>query len=457
MEFNTVDICVVGHTNAGKTSLLRTLLRQKDFGVVAAMPSTTRDVVGTETKAPSAKTLKWHDTPGLEESRELYDVMRNGTPEDLKHDGPGQVNYFLQQEKLVTRFSQESKVLKQLMQSHAALVVIDTRSSVLEKLLDELSILKLSGIPLIPVLNFSTIKDDVKRWEEALRKMSIHNFVVFDTVRTPPSAEEELFEQLASVLPKFKEDFKAHLEYRRQAQVSRVSESLLHVADLIAEVGTLYEIAEKNKQSSIQTELEKQVQSFESKYTLKILDIFGFTASDARLAALPMMKGHWDDNVFDPSTWSKFGKSVAATTATGGAVGLSIDVMTGGLSLGLGTLIGGALGVAYESAGAFGERVKAKIAGKQLFTVDKAVLEIITTRAMLLINALQKRGLAAQQSVEIEFDQQLDLSPLSGSYRTLKRNLNWSKEDLELRLVRDKYNAWRTKFQESLHTVMKEM
>ena len=41
-----VQIAVVGHTNTGKTSLLRTLTRESGFGVVSARSASTRDVSG---------------------------------------------------------------------------------------------------------------------------------------------------------------------------------------------------------------------------------------------------------------------------------------------------------------------------------------------------------------------------------------------------------------------------
>ncbi|WP_200870248.1 GTPase, partial [Pseudomonas aeruginosa] len=39
-------LAVVGHTNTGKTSLLRTLTRDRGFGEVSHRPSTTRHVEG---------------------------------------------------------------------------------------------------------------------------------------------------------------------------------------------------------------------------------------------------------------------------------------------------------------------------------------------------------------------------------------------------------------------------
>ena len=44
MQNNPLSLAVVGHTNTGKTSLLRTLLRDGAFGEVADAPSTTRHV-----------------------------------------------------------------------------------------------------------------------------------------------------------------------------------------------------------------------------------------------------------------------------------------------------------------------------------------------------------------------------------------------------------------------------
>lgn len=41
-----LKLAVVGHTNVGKTSLLRTLTRDVDFGAVSQRPSTTQHVEG---------------------------------------------------------------------------------------------------------------------------------------------------------------------------------------------------------------------------------------------------------------------------------------------------------------------------------------------------------------------------------------------------------------------------
>ena len=74
-ESTPVQVAVVGHTNTGKTSLLRTLLRDVSFGEVADRPAVTRVVerailhardggameslIPLGSKTPSASLKRW--------------------------------------------------------------------------------------------------------------------------------------------------------------------------------------------------------------------------------------------------------------------------------------------------------------------------------------------------------------------------------------------------------------
>ena len=57
-SYPPLDIAVVGHTNVGKTSLLRTLLRQPDFGQVCDSAGTTRHVERTDLRIQAAANLR---------------------------------------------------------------------------------------------------------------------------------------------------------------------------------------------------------------------------------------------------------------------------------------------------------------------------------------------------------------------------------------------------------------
>src|SRR5215217_5789300 len=71
MEDQPLRIAVVGHTNAGKTSLLRTLTRRADFGEVSDRPGTTRHVERIELMVRDRAAVRFFDTPGLEDAVSL--------------------------------------------------------------------------------------------------------------------------------------------------------------------------------------------------------------------------------------------------------------------------------------------------------------------------------------------------------------------------------------------------
>src|SRR5690606_2794077 len=68
-------LAVVGHTNTGKTSLLRTLARDPAFGQVSDSPGTTRDVRGVQLLLQGRPAIELFDTPGLEDGMGLLDYL----------------------------------------------------------------------------------------------------------------------------------------------------------------------------------------------------------------------------------------------------------------------------------------------------------------------------------------------------------------------------------------------
>ena len=80
MQNNLLSLAVVGHTNTGKTSLLRTLLRDGAFGEVADAPSTTRHVERSAVSDGPDTLVYLYDTPGLEDAGGLLDWLESHTP-----------------------------------------------------------------------------------------------------------------------------------------------------------------------------------------------------------------------------------------------------------------------------------------------------------------------------------------------------------------------------------------
>ena len=129
----TLKLAVVGHANVGKTSLLRTLIRNSNFGDVSDKPGTTRHVESITLPVDNQNTIIFYDTPGLEDSLALYDYIDQLTPANNKLDGIDKLTFFLHSPEAENTFDQEAKVIRQLLKSDAAIYVIDVREPILDK------------------------------------------------------------------------------------------------------------------------------------------------------------------------------------------------------------------------------------------------------------------------------------------------------------------------------------
>ena len=90
-----LKLAVVGHTNTGKTSILRTLLRDVYFGEVKNEAATTRHVERAQlTDSQTGEILvALYDTPGLEDASGLMDWLEYNTAS--RRDGIERLQQFL--------------------------------------------------------------------------------------------------------------------------------------------------------------------------------------------------------------------------------------------------------------------------------------------------------------------------------------------------------------------------
>ncbi len=100
-----IDLAVVGHTNTGKTSLLRTLLRDEYFGEVADQPGTTRHVESAQLlNSSGAPMLVLRDTPGLEDAMGVLDYLEQLIAPTERPDGPDRIQRLLDSPEAAGRF-----------------------------------------------------------------------------------------------------------------------------------------------------------------------------------------------------------------------------------------------------------------------------------------------------------------------------------------------------------------
>ncbi len=400
-----LKLAVVGHTNVGKTSLLRTLTRDVDFGEVSHRPSTTRHVEGARLSVEGEALLELYDTPGLEDAIALLDYLERLDRPGERLDGPARIARFLQGSEARQRYEQEAKVLRQLLASDAGLYVIDAREPVLAKYRDELSVLASCGKPLLPVFNFvSSSEQREPQWREALARLGLHAVVRFDSVAPPQDGEQRLYESLALLL----EDSRPQLErlvrdHEAQRQSRHASATQL-IAELLIDCAA-YRHSVKSAAAAEQQaidNLRKAVRQREQRCVEALLKLYAFRPGDASAAELPLLDGRWGDDLFNPETLRQLGVNVGSGIAAGAAAGAGVDLLVGGLTLGTAALAGALAGGALQTARSYGNRLLGKLKGKRELTVDDNVLRLLALRQTLLLQALDCRGHAATDSVEVE-------------------------------------------------------
>ena len=404
-----LKLAVVGHTNVGKTSLLRTLTRDVGFGDVSHRPSTTRHVEGARLSVDGEPLLELYDTPGLEDAIELLDFLERLAPAGERIDGPARVERFLAGPEARQRFEQEAKVLRQLLGSDAGLYVIDAREPVLAKYRDELAVLADCGKPLLPVLNF--VRDAEQReeeWRTALARLGLHALVRFDTVAPPEDGERRLYESLALLLEPARGRLERLIHAHEAQAVERLGAGRRLIAELLVDVAACRRRVPDNaeQERSATLALREAVRQREQRCVETLLQLYAFRHDDAQAGDLPLLDGRWGDDLFNPETLKQMGVKIGSGMAAGAAAGAGIDLMVGGITLGAAALLGALAGGGAQTARHYGNRLLGKLKGEKELTVDDAVLRLLALRQKQLLDALATRGHAAQDAIRLESPQE---------------------------------------------------
>jgi hypothetical protein len=426
-----LSIAVVGHTNTGKTSLLRTLTRNPEFGHVGDRPGTTRQVEGIQLLVEAHPVIEFFDTPGIEDAIGLSDYLEQICAGKGRMDGPDRIECFLNATESGRRFEQEARVLRKLLDCHAALYVIDARDPVLSKHREELAILAYGGHPLLPVLNFVNDKHQrVTEWREALSRLNLHALVEFDTIAPPLDGEDQLYDRLGVLLDTRKPLFdhlKANLQEQKQ---HRRGLAVRLVADLLIDSAALrVSTPPKEPELAQATEQIRQMtRDREQQCVQALLELFNFRRDDFPQHELTLEGEQWSADLFNPHTLREAGIEVTKGAAAGAAAGFAVDVLSAGLSLGSGTLIGAAVGGAWQTFERYGKSWWGRVRGFRELRVDDDVLRLLAAREMALIEALERRGHAALEPVSINVDRitAFAASSLPEAIQEARANPQWS-------------------------------
>ncbi|WP_219062891.1 GTPase/DUF3482 domain-containing protein [Pseudomonas sp. UMAB-08] len=435
-----LKLAVVGHTNVGKTSLLRTLTRDVGFGDVSHRPSTTRHVEGARLSVDGEALLELYDTPGLEDAIALLDYLERLDRPGERLDGPARLARFLDGSEARQRFEQEAKVLRQLLASDAGLYVIDAREPVLAKYRDELEVLASCGKPLLPVLNFvSSAEHREADWREALARLGLHALVRFDSVAPPEDGERRLYESLALLLENSREQLERLIIDQQAQRLARQQSAARLIAELLLDCAACRRsVATGSGQEQIAIDaLRKAIRLREQRCVEALLKLYAFRPQDATATDLPLLDGRWGDDLFNPETLKLLGVRLGGGIAAGAAAGAGVDLLVGGITLGAAALVGAIAGGALQTARSYGSRLLGKLKGQRELTIDDAVLRLLALRQRQLLQALDLRGHAAMDRITLSTPQNKAWreGKLPDSLQKARAHPQWSSLNLHARLT----------------------
>ena len=356
-----IALSLISHTNAGKTTLARTLL-DRDIGDVRDAPHVTQEVSRHRMiESPEGDTLSLWDTPGFGDSARLARrLAREGSP----------VGWFLTQvwdryrdrafwltQKAVRNVRDDADVVLYLV--NAAEAPDDAGY-----LAPELAVLDWIGKPVIALLNQTgpagtTDDAEVARWRARFEVARIRDVLPLDAFARCWVQERALFAAIARVLSEAKRAPFARLERawdtRRAAQFDAAMEAIAapiaHAAvdravlpdeKLLSKVGRQLGLARADGDSAerrSEREMAARVEADLRGCTDRLIEIHALKGGAAAEALARIAGDLRRDAPVDE------GKAAVVGGLLSGALsGLGADLAAGGLTLGGGMLAGALLG-----------------------------------------------------------------------------------------------------------------
>jgi GTPase SAR1 family protein len=370
-----IQLALISHTNAGKTTLARTLLGF-DVGEVRDAPHvTTAPELHTLLATPTGDVLQLWDTPGFGDSVRLVKRLRMA-------DNP--IGWFLRE--VVDRYRDRTFWLSQqavrAARDAADVVLYLVNSSEDPQdagyVLPEMKILQWLGKPVVILLNqtgtprpFAQEQAEQARWHSHFADFPVVKVVLaLDAFARCWVHERVFYQALAPLVPTDKGDAYARLvQVWEQGNAARLQASMRVIArqialaahdsealeptgsavlhTLLGAVGLGQQRAQKRQDKAWHALLKRQNDGV-LKATAELLRLHHLDAGEAAKINDQVQQGFVVRAPIDTRQAGLLGAAIS-----GAATGLSADLLAGGMTFGAGALVGGLLGALTFSGAAW--------------------------------------------------------------------------------------------------------
>jgi len=343
---------VVGKINMGKSSVLSTLLEIDDDSVVrvSSTPGETTRCQALPLEFEGREMIRFVDTPGfsraLEAMRAIQDLHGEGTP-DL-----ASVERFVKEQLDQGEFEDEARLLEPVIEGAGVMYVIDPSKPLRDAFVAEMEILRWTGRPRMALLNEKEENDErIEEWRSRLG--SYFNLVrSFNAHQARFSERRRLLRSLLEIDEKYRARIEETItlideewEQRREESAEVVMDFLSHAlahreSEQLDEKEEELEHRKERKKESLSRKYYRNIARMEEKTYHQFLSIYRHK----------LLRVEVDEEQFTgvdlsaEETWRKWGLSRSQLTiaggVAGGVAGVAVDLGSGGLTHGFGTLFG---------------------------------------------------------------------------------------------------------------------
>ena len=358
---------VLGHPNEGKSSVVATLA-ENDAVPVSPTPGETRQCRDYPVFIDDAEVIRFVDTPGFQNPRAAHKwITQNADPEKPWLDD------FIRAHETNAEFAHECRLLTPLAAGAGVIFVVDGTRPLRTADRLEMDILRLTGAPRMAVINTKDREhgDYIEEWKTAAR-MHFNIIRIFDAQRASFAERMDLLKSLKAIDPdwddalqRVTEAFETDWHVRLEQTAAIITELLASVLQYRAKKTVHDASATEAAEKQLVVQYRQQVADMEKKAHHRIKKRFKHNIFSYDLPAQSLA----GQDLFSEKTLKALGltrnQMAWAGAGIGAGLGAKADLVLAGLTFGVFTALGGALGA---GSAAWGTRKisRAKIKGQAL-------------------------------------------------------------------------------------------
>jgi len=360
---------VVGHPNKGKSSIVSSLALD-DSVQVGDTPGTTQVKRAFPLKVDGKVVYELFDTPGFQRARRVLAWLKS--QDKVPADRQGElIRAFIEAHRDNEKFHDEIELLEPIANGAGIIYVVDASKPYGPEYEVEMEILRWTGQPSMAILNLIGEEDYREQWKRALGYY-FRLVRTFNPITATFKDHMSLLESMAQLKEEWTPSIKMAIEVLNNLHQQKVEKSVdAIVATMIKSLSYVYtqpikgEGVTPEEEQVAKKRYQAKIVAYEQQLEQRIERIWNHRSIE-KVENLLVFE---EMGLFSKESASIFGlgqKELIITAASAGAMGgLGIDLMLGGGSLFLGSLIGGAVGGVGAMIG-FDNLYEVKIWGQQV-------------------------------------------------------------------------------------------